>query len=329
MISSCKSDEHELQFNRLLEKNIPITTLSASTTIAEPIRPLPEVKKEDLLSPMVTLGRKLFHDTRLSGDGTVTCASCHAIDKGGDDGAKISTGIRGQVGFINSPTVLNSGFNFRQFWDGRAKNLDEQASEPVESEIEMGAVWEEVVARLDSDKELKKQFELAFGDKKITQTNVTYAIARYQETLITPSPFDEYLNGNANAISFEAKQGYDKFKKYGCVACHQGINVGGNLYQYFGVLQKIDLDVHLDDRSNPIVNERDEEIQFVKVPSLRNVALTAPYFHQGVINDLSTAIKIMGFSQTGYKIPDEDVQKIEAFLHSLTGNWRQHADLID
>ncbi|MEE9321645.1 MAG: cytochrome c peroxidase [Granulosicoccus sp.] len=329
LLTGCSERGNETAFDRL--QNLPIPLAVDTTTQlnqAEPIRPLPPVTSASLQTPMVTLGRELFHDTRLSGDGTLTCASCHGIDQGGDDNLQTATGIRGQKGPINTPTVLNSGFNFRQFWDGRAPTLDEQAKGPVEAGIEMGADWDIVVDTLSRDKQLKSRFEKAFGTSDITQNRVVHAIARYEETLTTPSPFDRYLSGDRNAISADARKGYEKFKTYGCSSCHQGINVGGNLYQQFGALQKVDIDSFTVAGATPVIGERDGDVTMVKVPSLRNIELTAPYFHGGKIKDLAIAVKIMGASQIGKVIPDSDIALIVAFLNSLTGDWQQHAELV-
>lgn len=330
LLSACLESEREIAFDQIQAQTIQLAADSAGTMgSSEPIRALGKVEPESLKTPVVNLGRDLFHDPRLSGDGTVTCASCHAIDQGGDDNLPTSVGIKGQVGPINSPTVLNSGFNFRQFWDGRAATLDEQAKGPVAASIEMGANWDNVVSRLSSDELLKKQFVEVFGKGEITQQKVVHAIARYEESLITPAPFDRYLAGETNSISPQAARGYEKFKSFGCVACHQGINVGGNLYQRFGAVQQVEIESFNVAGAKPVVKPRDEGVSLVKVPSLRNVSLTAPYFHGGKINDLHTAVRVMALSQIGKTIPDNDIEDIVAFLHSLTGDWQQHAALIE
>lgn len=328
--SACSDSSREDAFLRLQEQPLPLTIDTvASIGPTEPIRPLPPINPDDLNTPMVNLGRQLFHDTRLSGDGTLTCASCHGIDVGGDDNLATATGIRGQKGPINVPTVLNSGFNFRQFWDGRAPSLDEQARGPVAAGIEMGADWDVVVATLSEDDSLKDQFKTVFGTADISQDLVVHAIARFEETLTTPAPFDRFLMGDVKAISSDAAIGYSKFKNYGCASCHQGINVGGNLYQQFGVLQNVEVESFNVTGGEPVVKERDKEVTMVKVPTLRNIELTAPYFHGGKIKDLHTAVRIMGFSQIGTVIPEEDIAHIVEFLKSLTGDWQQHAALID
>jgi len=329
LLSACSKSDREHQFTDLQQQAIPIATVSQATIgDREPIRPLTTVDPDSLQTPMLNLGRSLFHDTRLSGDGTLNCATCHALDKGGVDGMPTSIGIKGQVGPINSPTVLNSGFNFRQNWNGRASNLAEQARGPVEASIEMGAKWENVVKRLNEDADLKKQFKYVFGTSQITEDLVVHAIARFQESLITPSPFDRYLLGDVNAISSQAEQGYKLFKEYGCSSCHQGINVGGNKYQQFGAVQSVDVDEFVRTGGKPEVKDRKMDVALVKVPSLRNIELTAPYFHAGKVDDLHMAIKLMGISQTGVVINDDDIELIAAFLKSLTGDWQQHKRLV-
>ncbi|NLE47192.1 MAG: cytochrome-c peroxidase [Sandaracinaceae bacterium] len=268
------------------------------------------------------LGRKLYFDTRLSGDGTLTCASCHAFDKGGADGAKVSTGINGQLGPINSPTVLNSHLNFVQFWDGRAATLAEQALGPVENPVEMGAKWPEVVERLKQDEALVKEFA-AFYEDGITKENVTDAIAEFERSLGTPAPFDRYLEGDEDAISDEAKRGLEVFVATGCTTCHSGEGLGGTMYQKMGLVQNYfelrggeitEADLG---RYNVTKNEADKHL--FKVPLLRNIELTAPYFHDGSVDSLDEAVKIMAKVQLGRDLSDEDTKLIVAFLKTLTG----------
>jgi len=330
VLAGCGNEEREQAFNEIYTQLVPAAALRVDAPVSkEPIRPLPAIDPDILREPLVRLGRTLFHDTRLSGDNTISCASCHAIDAGGDDGLATSIGFQHRIGPINAPTVFNSGLNFRQFWDGRAATLTDQASRPVSADIEMGADWETVVETLSADKELVKKFGNAFGSDEVTQQRIVQAIARFEETLITPSPFDKYLLGQKNAISDDAIEGYQKFKAYGCSSCHQGINVGGNLYQQFGVFQQLDMQSFLESGSKPEVRARNHNVTLVKVPSLRNIELTAPYFHTGQINDLYTAVRIMGISQIGKDIPEEDINLIVTFLKSLTGDWQQHAELIE
>ncbi len=330
LTTACSKRGSESKFDELQALPMPLTVVTTTQiNQAEPIRPLPPVTPESLMTPMVQLGRELFHDTRLSGDGKLTCASCHGIDQGGDDNLPTSTGIRGQKGPINSPTVLNSGFNFRQNWDGRAPTLDDQARGPVAADLEMGAQWDRVIERLSRDDELKSQFAIAFGSGDISEDRVVQAIARYEESLITPAPFDHYLNGVSYAISSDARTGYELFKSYGCSSCHQGINVGGNHYQPFGAVLKVDISSFTVAGATPVVADREEGVTMVKVPSLRNIELTAPYFNGGKVTDLKTAVRIMGLSQIGKAIPDSDIALIVEFLKSLTGDWQQHAELVE
>jgi cytochrome c peroxidase len=290
-----------------------------------PFEPLPEVKVD---AKKVELGRRLYFDTRLSGDGTLSCASCHAFDKGGADAAKTSTGIRGQLGPINSPTVLNAHLNFAQFWDGRAKDLEEQALGPVENPLEMGTTWPEVVERLKADAIYVERFGELYDDG-ITKENAANAIAEFERSLSTPAPFDRFLAGDEGAISEEAKRGRDLFVSTGCPACHTGPGLGGTMYQKFGLLEdyfpirggeltEADLG-----RFNVTKNEADKHM--FKVPLLRNVALTAPYFHDGSVDDLSRAVEIMARVQLRKTLKPDEIEAIVAFLESLTGELPPHA----
>ncbi len=283
----------------------------------EPILPLPQ--KISLNPDKVALGKDLFFDTALSKDNTISCATCHNIADGGDDGLIHSFGILGKEGNINSPTVLNAVFNFRQFWDGRAKDLQDQAQGPIQNPVEMGYNFPDLIKRLQTTP-YKKRFKQIYPDG-ITKENITDAIAEYEKTLITPSPFDRYLRGEKNAISKEAQEGYEIFKTKGCIACHQGINIGGNMYNRFGIYQDSNSsDLGLYKRTHKL---RDK--YFFKVPTLRNVALTAPYFHDGRTSSLRVAIYKMAQYQLGRKITPDEVKKIEAFLHSLTGSVPKEA----
>lgn len=287
----------------------------------EPIRPVP--LQHDVNQQKAALGEKLFHDTLLSGDNSISCASCHNVSAHGVDGDPTSTGIRGQKGTVNAPTVINSRFNFAQFWDGRAESLEEQAMGPVANPIEMGAVWEDVVAKLNKKNQYKKEFAALYPDG-ITKENISDAIKAYEYTLTSVnSPFDQYLRGYDDAITQQQKRGYSLFKEYGCVACHQGVNVGGNMYQRMGAFVPYFNDTNLDskdDLGRYNVTKLEEDLHVFKVPSLRLVAHTAPYFHDGSVETLSEAIDIMARYQLGYTIPEQDKQDIIAFLKSLSGD---------
>ena len=292
----------------------------------EPLAPLPS--KVDVSMDKVLLGRTLFHDPALSGDNTISCATCHSLEHGGAEPRKTSNGIRGQAGPINSPTVLNSGFNFVQFWDGRAKDLQEQAEGPVANPLEMGSTWEGVVAEIKKEKSYADSFGKLYSDG-VTKDNVTDAIAEYEKSLVTPSAFDRYLGGDKKAISAQARAGYEKFKEVGCPTCHMGVNVGGSMYQKMGLVgdyfamrggELTDADLG---RFN--VTNEDKDKHFFKVPTLRNVELTPPYFHDGSQDKLEDAVKIMAKVQLGKDLSDADVASIVTFLKSLTGELPKHA----
>jgi cytochrome c peroxidase len=248
----------------------------------EPIKPVPLPVGLD--AKKVELGRGLFNDKRLSRDNSISCSSCHDLARGGVDGKVMAVGVGGVKGVINTPTVLNSALNFRQFWDGRAASLEEQVAGPVHDVKEMGSNWAEVTGKLMQDARLREQFGQSYRDG-ITGRNIQDAIATYERTLVTPnSRMDKYLRGDKTALSADEQRGYQLFKNYGCIACHQGANVGGNMYQTFGVLgdyfaQRGRITPADLGRFNVTKNESDRHV--FKVPSLRNVALTAPYFHDG------------------------------------------------
>ncbi|MCB9520189.1 MAG: c-type cytochrome [Myxococcales bacterium] len=306
-------------------KSAPITEDAAPAPAPDPrtsgvFAPLPEHVEAD--AKKVALGRQLYHDTRLSGDGTLACASCHSIPDGGDDGAPTSTGIRGQLGPINSPTVLNSGFNFVQFWDGRAADLQAQAAGPVANPLEMGADWPTVVARVAADADYVAAFADAYPGG-VSQESITDAIAEFERTLVTPSRFDAWLRGDDSALTDAEKAGFALFNEVGCQACHNGVNMGGATYQKMGAVQDYfaargtpltDAD---NGRFNVTNNEADRH--FFKVPTLRNVALTAPYFHDAHATTLPDAVRTMAQVQLGRTLEPAQVDSIVAFLGALTG----------
>jgi cytochrome c peroxidase len=286
----------------------------------EPIKPLPVVVSVD--SGKAAIGRRLFHDPRLSANGKVSCASCHQIAKGGADGRQQSVGFDGKLTLVNAPTVLNAALNFKQFWNGRADTLESQIDMVVKNPIEMGSNWVDVIAKLTLDAVYQSAFAAAYKEG-ITKENIENAIAQYERTLITPnSRFDRYLRGDSNALTSEEKSGYSKFKQYGCISCHQGVNIGGNMFQKFGVMGD-----YFHDRGTPtesdlgrylVTNDSADEHVF-KVPSLRNVALTAPYFHDGTAKTLDAAVAAMFRYQLGRLASKEDKDAIVSFLNTLTG----------
>ena len=306
-------------------------TPAAATAPAAPaapvIEPLPEVQTD---ARKVALGRRLFHDTRLSGDETLSCSTCHSLDHGGAEPRRTSTGIRGQIGPINSPTVLNAGFNFVQFWDGRAADLQAQASGPVANPIEMGATWEQVVQRLSADAELSAEMTAIYGENAVTEANITNAIAEYERSLVTPSRFDAFLRGNQSALTADERRGYEIFQEVGCTACHRGVNLGGTMYQRMGLVRR----TYFEDRGGPItdadrgrfnVTQSEADMHFFKVPTLRNVALTAPYLHDGSQATLEDAVRVMGRYQLGRELDADQVRLLVAFLNSLSGELPAHA----
>jgi len=263
----------------------------------------------------VQLGKKLFFDPILSKDGTISCATCHDLQNGGDDGLKFSFGIRGQEGNINSPTVYNAVFNFRQFWDGRAKDLKEQVFGPIENPVEMGHSMDLTVKVLQKNTLYVKEFNAIYTDG-ITHQNVADAIAEFEKALITPdSPFDRYLKGDKEAISQKVKEGYHLFESKGCVICHHGVNVGGNFYNKFGIYK----DVNSSSLGRYNITKREEDKYVFKVPSLRNIALTSPYMHDGRIHTLEDAVEFMTEHQLGRHMEPGEIDAIVVFLKSLTG----------
>lgn len=261
------------------------------------------------------LGKKLFYDTRLSQDNTISCASCHIIEEGGDDNIPISLGVNGSVGIRNSPTVLNSKFNFTQFWDGRSNNLEEQVSEPIHNPVEMNSNFAEIIQKLQQDTEYPMLFNTLYKDG-ITDKNIANAIAEYENSLTTPnSRFDQFLRGNTNALTKDEKKGYTLFKEYGCISCHNGVNVGGNLMQKIGILE----DFISSDLGRYHITQKEEDKHYFKVPSLRNIALTSPYFHNGLTPTLKDAVIQMAYYQVGYHLSNQEVNYITKFLLTLTG----------
>jgi cytochrome c peroxidase len=290
----------------------------------EPVQPLPLAV--DVNPDKVALGDSLFHDTRLSGDATISCASCHGLDKGGTDQRKVSVGIRGQEGPINSPTVYNSSYNLAQFWDGRAPHLQAQAAGPVANPIEMGAEWNDVVATLQEDADYAAAFA-ALYEEGITQDTVTDAIATFEMTLVTANaPFDRYLRGDETAITDDQKAGYELFKSAGCTSCHFGPALGGASFERMGVagdyFQARGGGLTEVDHGRYNVSLAEEDRHFFKVPVLRNVTVTYPYFHDGSTDDLAEAVRIMGRYQLGRELDDLETRLIVTFLESLTGEYR-------
>jgi len=296
---------------------------SKSTRSDEPIKAIPITFDYDRAK--VELGKKLFFEPRLSKSGWITCNSCHNLSTGGADNLPTSIGHKWFLGPINSPTVLNSKFNLAQFWDGRAKDLKEQAGGPIANPFEMGSKHELAVSVLESIPQYVKWFNEVYAsnemytDEKIHIDQVTDAIAAFEETLTTPnSRFDQWLIGYDKSISESELEGYALFKSKGCITCHNGIGVGGNSYQKFGLAKPYDKDTTTLGRYN--VTNDDKDKYFFKVPLLRNIELTAPYFHDASTWDLSEAVNTMAEYQLGTTLTDDETKKIVAFLRTLTGD---------
>lgn len=301
--------------------------LSKDTTKAlkgEPIQPLP--LKVSVDPQKIALGKKLFHDPLLSADNTMSCSSCHDLTKGGTDQAKVATGIKGQQGPINSPSVYNAMYNLAQFWDGRAKDLQAQAAGPVANPGEMGEQWDHVVSKLTQVSEYKTAFDSLYGQQSLTKDTVTDAIAGYEQSLVTPnSRFDKYLRGDKAILTSNEMAGYDLFK-INCASCHNGPAVGGLSYEKMGVKQD-----YFKLRGGPLtetdngrfnVTKDEKDRHFFKVPVLRNVELTFPYFHDGSVANLAEAVRIMGKVQKNKNFTEEETNNIVAFLKTLTGEYQ-------
>ncbi len=305
---------------------LPLMVPAATGEIREPIQPIP--LRIPLDARKVALGRRLFHDPILSRDNTVSCASCHDLAAGGDDGRAVAVGVGGARGTFNSPTVLNTGFSFRQFWDGRQATLEGQVAEPLLAPHEMGNTWEQILRRLPESEDYRAAFASLYPDG-VRRENVQDAIATFERSLFTPNArFDQYLrslagdpDGRADAITPAEKKGYALFKSYGCASCHQGVNAGGNMFQKLGVVRPYFQPGRTRDADLGRYRQtRDEHDRHVfKVPGLRNVALTAPYFHDGSVASLDGAVALMGFHQLGRMIAHDDGRRIVEFLRTLNG----------
>jgi cytochrome c peroxidase len=274
----------------------------------------------------VRLGRALFLDVRLSRDDTLSCAGCHDLSGAGNDGRPVSIGVGGAAGGVNAPTVFNASLNFVQFWDGRAASLEEQAAGPVHNPVEMASTWAEVIAKLEADDVFRREFRRVYPDG-ITAKNLVDAIAAFERTLLTGNaPFDRYLRGDTRAIDERARAGYRNFRELGCASCHQGVNIGGNMFQRFGIMADYFADraqnrpVGTADLGRYNVTGREEDRHVFKVPGLRNVAQTAPYFHDGSVATLEEAVAIMGRYQLGRELSRAEVASLVVFLQTLTGD---------
>jgi cytochrome c peroxidase len=313
---------------------VPLGEVALRPGDDEPLQPLPTV--EELMESLeldgtperIELGRRLFHDTLLSGDRTVSCATCHDLRFGGIDRSPRAVGIRGQVGPVNTPTVFNAALGIAQFWDGRAKDLAAQAEGPPQAAGEMGSNFEEISASLAADPTYVDAFRRAYPGEvnsgaDIGRERIVGAIATYEATLLTPSRFDRWLGGDEKAMTREELAGYALFKEVGCAQCHYGPAVGGKTFQRLGAKHDFFLGRHISaadhGRFNVTKDERDRHM--FKVPSLRNIEITGPYFHDGSITKLEDAVRTMAHYQLGVDLDDTQVASLVTFLKSLTGTF--------
>ncbi|KFN39015.1 MAG: cytochrome B6 [Sulfuricurvum sp. MLSB] len=296
-----------------------LIVLGSLLMAAEPIVPIPRSVPHD--ASKASLGEKLFFDPILSKDHSVACVSCHDIFSSGADGKKFSTGIRNLKGRMNAPTVFNSVFNFAQFWNGRAKTLNEQALGPIHNPVEMALPLPEAARRLQAHPYYSKAFAALTGHPAVSPKDIADMIAEYEKTLITPNgKFDRYLRNEAPLSALET-QGYLLFKTLGCVACHNGVNVGGNSFQKMGAIVSIPYNPKTDDRY--ALTKRPIDKNVFKVPTLRNIAQTAPYFHDGSAATLSEAIARMSYHNLGLTLSPKEIRQLVAFLNTLSGELPQ------
>ena len=302
---------------------VPALAVVPTLSAHEPIQPIPKPAIQD--PGRLALGARLFGDVRLSSDGKVSCASCHDIARGGVDQRTTSVGAGGVLGAFNTPTIFNAALNPKQFWDGHADTLEDQIDGPVQSPREMGSRWPDLIAKLTSDVSYMANFRRVYSGPP-TPERVKDAIATYERTLVMRnSRFDRHLAGDPTALSAVELEGLALFKSYGCASCHQGRNVGGNVFEVLGILGD-----YFAERGTPItpedlgrynVTKRPEDRFRFRVPSLRLVALTPPYLHDGSVKTLEDAIRIMGRFQLGEDIPPPHVTAIAAFLQTLSGSY--------
>jgi cytochrome c peroxidase len=289
---------------------------AASDVRDEPIKPVRPA--QDINLGMMELGKKLYFDPRLSKSGFISCNSCHNLSMGGSDNIPTSIGDRWQQGPINAPTVLNSSLNVAQFWDGRAADLKEQAGGPIANPGEMAFSHTLTVHVLETIPGYVREFRQVFGSERIEMDQVTQAIAEFEKTLVTPdSRFDRWLLGDETALTADEVAGYELFKQSGCVACHNGEAVGGSSFQKMGIVEPYEAQSPAEGRS--AVTGKDADRFSFKVPTLRNVELTYPYFHDGAANTLTEAVNLMGRLQLGRTFKPEQTASIVAFLKTLTG----------
>ncbi|MDX1763671.1 MAG: cytochrome-c peroxidase [bacterium] len=282
----------------------------------------PAIEQNKSTPEKVALGKMLFFEPRLSASALISCNTCHNVGMGGDDFQETSIGHGWQKGPRNAPTVLNSVFNVAQFWDGRAPDLREQAKGPVQAAVEMNNLPEKVIETLKSMPEYPARFEKAFpGEQEpVTFDNMARAIEVFEATLITPdAPFDKFLRGDGKALTAAEQEGLQQFISKGCATCHGGMNMGGSGYFPFGLVKRPTESIMAGDKGRYEVTQSESDQFFFKSPSLRNIALTPPYFHSGKVWDLAEAVTIMGDAQLGLSLSREEAEKVVVFLRATTG----------
>lgn len=283
-----------------------------------PVGEAPENSENPITEAKVDLGRMLYYDTRLSMDRSVSCNTCHDLASYGDDGRHVSQGIHGQEGGRSAPTVFNAAYHLAQFWDGRAKDVEEQAIGPVTNPIEMGMPDADYVLKvLNSIPGYVDLFAKAFPEEKesLTYVNVGKAIGAFERNLITPAPFDAYLKGDDSALTDPQKEGLNLFLTTGCATCHNGVAVGGQMFQKLGLVKEW----KTDDKGRYEATKVDTDMYYFKVPSLRNITETGPYLHDGSIKSLDEMVSKMAEYQLGRNLSDDEVSKIVSFLGALKG----------
>ncbi len=296
-----------------------------SDRAAEPVRPIDLAVEVD--EAKAALGYVLFHDTRLSADNSVSCATCHALETAGVDNHQYSHGVDDQLGGVNAPTVYNAVYNFVQFWDGRAATLADQAAGPPLNPVEMAsASFDDIIAKLAADRKFRKAFEEVYPEG-LSQATITDAIEEFESTLITPnSRFDKWLRGDDSAITAEELKGYELFKQYDCATCHVGRNLGGQSYELMGLRRHYfaerGLELTNEDNGRFKETQAERDRHRFKVPGLRNVEHTWPYYHDGTRETLEEAVKDMGTYQSGVELTDAQVAQMVAFLKTLTGEYQ-------
>jgi cytochrome c peroxidase len=293
------------------------------TQTSEPIQPIPQEIEVD--RPKAALGWRLFQEVRLSKNHQKSCLSCHSFSLGGADRLSHSIGINGATTRVNTPTIFNTRFNFRFNWDGKFTNLDDHLDALMTNPRTMGTQWPETIASLHQVPAYVRAFDRIYPDG-LTATNVKDALVAYELSLNTPNArFDRFLVGDQTALTATEKEGYRLFKNYGCISCHQGVNVGGNMFQPFGVIGNYLTDrgqIQPADLGRFNVTKNEADLYLFRVPSLRNVAVTAPYFHDGSAKTLKDAIEKMTKYQLGRALTKSQIDLIAEFLDTLTGEYR-------